>query len=90
MKASADASARHGFLLTTAEERKKYMARKTVLISDLSGQEINEPARVTITFPDSNSGAVVLDVNASEVHDLINKGRRQARRGRPAKVAAHA
>ena len=62
------------------------MARRTVLISDLTGEEIEEPARVTITFQDGRSGAVILDVDAKEVHDLIGKGRRQARRGRPPKV----
>ena len=60
------------------------VARKTVLISDLTGIEINEKeaAKVTITYADARRGQVVLDVNASEVDDLASKGVKQARRGR--------
>lgn len=59
------------------------MARRTVLVSDLTGGEIETPAKVTITFPDGRSGSVVLDVDATEIQDLVEKGRRQGRRGRP-------
>ena len=60
------------------------MARKTVLVSDLTGTEIDErnAATVTIKYTDARRGQVVLDVNASEVDDLAAKGVRQARRGR--------
>jgi hypothetical protein len=60
------------------------MARKTILVSDLSGNEIEEreAAKVTITYADARRGQVVLDVNASEVEELASKGTRQARRGR--------
>lgn len=60
------------------------MARKTVLISDLTGVEINEKeaAKVTITYADARRGQTVLDVNASEVEELASKGVKQARRGR--------
>jgi hypothetical protein len=61
------------------------MARRTVLVSDITGSEIVTPAKVTVTFADGRSGAVVLDVDASEIQDLVEKGRRQARRGRPPK-----
>ena len=63
------------------------MARKTILVSDLSGQEINDrdAARVVITYADARRGQVVLDVNASEVEELASKGSRQARRGRKPK-----
>jgi hypothetical protein len=66
------------------------MARKTIVISDLTGDEINEKdaARLTITYGDARRGQVVLDVNASEVEDLAAKGVRQARRGRKPKAAA--
>ena len=64
------------------------MARKTVLISDLTGAEINDHARVTITFPDGKQGAVVLDVDASEVAELASKGTQQKRRGRQKAAAA--
>jgi hypothetical protein len=60
------------------------MARKTILVSDLTGEEISErdAATVTIRYSDARRGQVVLDVNASEVEDLAAKGQRQARRGR--------
>jgi hypothetical protein len=60
------------------------MARKTILVSDLSGREIDpkDSAVVTIRFADARRGQVVLDVNASEVEDLARKGTKQGRRGR--------
>jgi hypothetical protein len=60
------------------------MARKTIIVSDLSGNEIyeKEAAKVTITYADARRGQIVLDVNASGVEDLARKGTRQARRGR--------
>jgi sporulation protein YlmC with PRC-barrel domain len=63
------------------------MARKTILVSDLSGKEINEKdaAKVTITYGDARRGQIVLDVNASEVADLAAKGTQQKRRGRKPK-----
>jgi hypothetical protein len=61
------------------------MARRTILISDLTGKEINErdAAQVVIKYSDARRGQVVLDVNAGEVDDLAAKGTKQARRGRP-------
>jgi hypothetical protein len=66
------------------------VARRTILISDLTGREIDdrEAAKVTITYGDARRGQVVLDVNASEVEDLASKGVRQARRGRRPKSAS--
>jgi hypothetical protein len=66
------------------------VARKTVVVSDLSGNEINErdAAKLTITYSDARRGQVVLDVNASEVEDLAAKGTRQNRRGRKPKAVA--
>lgn len=63
------------------------MARKTVLVSDLTGKEIDDKEAVTVTlrYADARRGIVVLDANASEVSDLASKGRKQARRGRPPK-----
>jgi hypothetical protein len=60
------------------------MARRTILVSDLTGQEIEErdAAQVVIKYADARRGQVVLDVNASEVDDLAAKGTKQARRGR--------
>jgi hypothetical protein len=60
------------------------MARKTVLVSDLSGAEIEEGkgAQVTIKFNDARKGSIVLDVTDSEAEQMGAKGRKQARRGR--------
>ena len=66
------------------------MARKTVLVSDLTGKEIDESnaAQVVINYRDARRGRVVLDVNADEVDDLARRGTKQARRGRKPKEAA--
>jgi hypothetical protein len=60
------------------------MAKKTVFVSDLSGDEISEGrgAQVTIKFSDARKGTIVLDVTDEEAEELGRKGRRQARRGR--------
>ncbi len=66
------------------------MARKTIVVSDLTGKEVDEKdaAKVTIVYSDARRGQIVLDVNASEIDDLAAKGTRQARRGRKPKAAA--
>jgi hypothetical protein len=66
------------------------MARKTLLVSDLSGAEIQDGkgATVTINFRDARKGTIVLDVTDSEAEEMGRKGRRQARRGRRPKTAA--
>jgi hypothetical protein len=66
------------------------MARKTVVVSDLSGAEIEDGkgAQVVIKYQDARRGQVVLDVNADEVEELARKGQRQARRGRRPKSEA--
>jgi hypothetical protein len=68
------------------------MARRTVLVSDLSGAEIadGKGATVTINFKDARKGTIVLDVTDSEAEDMGRKGRRQARRGRRPKAASAA
>jgi hypothetical protein len=61
------------------------MAKKTVLVSDLTGKEIADPkdgASVAITYNDARKGVVRLDVLASEVADFAAKGTAQKRRGR--------
>jgi hypothetical protein len=67
------------------------MARRTVLVSDLTGKEIDQAnaAQVVIRYTDARKGQVVLDVNADEVTDLASKGTRQARRGRKPKSASN-
>jgi hypothetical protein len=66
------------------------VARKTILVSDLSGRTIDESdaATVTVKYADARRGQVVLDVNAAEVADLAAKGTKQGRRGRKPKTAA--
>jgi hypothetical protein len=63
------------------------MARKVVLVSDLTGKEIDvkDSAVVTIRYFDARRGLVILDVNASEVEELARKGTKQGRRGRQPK-----
>ena len=65
------------------------MARKTIIVSDLTGREIkeSESAQVIIRYADARRGQVVLDVNASEVEEMAAKGARKARPGRKPKTA---
>jgi hypothetical protein len=66
------------------------MARKTIFVSDLSGNEIPEDrgAQITIKFADARKGTYVLDVTEEEAEELGRNGRKQARRGRKPKAAA--
>ena len=66
------------------------MARKTVLVSDMSGAEIPEGkgATIRITFRDARKGVRELDVTDAEAEGL--GGRSVARRGRRPKAAAGA
>jgi hypothetical protein len=67
------------------------MARKTVMVSHLSGETIEEGAgaKVRISFSDARRGTTELDVsgNEPEVRRLIERGRKVARRGRRPKSA---
>jgi hypothetical protein len=60
------------------------VARKTIVVSDLSGNAIQEGkgARITINFDDARKGTIVIDATAEEAEEIGKKGRRQARRGR--------
>ena len=65
------------------------MARKSIIVSDISGREIldeKDSAKVAITYGDARRGRVELDVLASEVDDLASKGRKTAKRGRRTKA----
>ena len=66
------------------------MAKKTVHVSDLSGEEIDEGkgATVRITFRDARKGTAELDVTDQEAEELARKGRKAARRGRLPKAEA--
>ena len=63
------------------------MARKTVLVSDISGKDIpdGKGATVRITFRDARKGVRELDVTDDEAENL--GGRQVARRGRRPKSA---
>lgn len=60
------------------------MARKTVLVSDLSGEPIEEGkgATIRINFNDARRGSAQLDVTDAEAEELARNGRKTARRGR--------
>jgi hypothetical protein len=66
------------------------VARKTVVVSDLSGQPIADGrgAKIRITFADARKGSAELDVTDEEAEELARKGRKTARRGRRPKAAA--
>jgi hypothetical protein len=63
------------------------MARKTVLVSDMSGATIpdGQGAKVRITFNDARKGARELDLTDAEAAAL--GGRSVARRGRRPKTS---
>jgi hypothetical protein len=67
--------------------RRLPVARKTVLVSDMSGEEIAEGkgATVRITFHDARKGVRELDVTDAEAERM--GGRQVARRGRRPKSA---
>ena len=66
------------------------MAKKTVLVSDLSGVEIEDGkgATMRVTYHDARRGAKEMDVTADEADKLLGgKARAVARRGRKPKSA---
>jgi hypothetical protein len=60
------------------------MAQRIVLISDISGQEIQDGkgAKIRITFSDARRGSAELDATEEEAEKLARTGRKVARRGR--------
>jgi hypothetical protein len=64
------------------------MARKTVFVSDLSGDTIEEgkAAKIRISFEDGRRGNFEIDATAEEAMELARKGRQVARRGRRPKA----
>jgi len=68
------------------------MAKKVVLVSDLTGKEITDgtAVRIILTFNDQRRGQYVLDAHPedAEVQLLVSKGTKQARRGRRPKSEA--
>ena len=64
------------------------LARKTVLVSDISGEEIpdGKGATVRITYRDARKGVRELDVTDDEAEKM--GGRNVARRGRKPKGAS--
>jgi hypothetical protein len=72
----------------TPAEEESAMAKKTVRVSDVSGEEIPDGrgATVRITFADARRGSRELDMTDAEAEKL--GGRAVARRGRRPKAAA--
>jgi hypothetical protein len=69
------------------------MARKTVFVSDFSGNEIGDEkqsATISIRYGDGRRGVVVADAHVDDVivAEITKVGRQQARRGRRPKSAA--
>ena len=66
------------------------MAKKTVRVSDLSGDPIPEGkgAVIRIAFADARKGSAELDVTDAEGEELARRGRKVARRGRRPKAEA--
>jgi hypothetical protein len=66
------------------------MARRTVVVSDLSGKTIEDGkgAKIRILFADARRGSYELDVTDDEGVELGRKGRATARRGRRPKAPA--
>jgi hypothetical protein len=66
------------------------MARKTVFVSDLSGDAIEEgqAAKIRISFDDARRGSYEVDATAEEAMELGRKGRQVARRGRKPKSSS--
>ena len=73
----------------TRKSKEETLARKTVLVSDISGKEIAEGkgATIRITYRDARKGVRELDVTDDEAENLAAKGRSVARRGRRPKAA---
>ena len=71
--------------LSFVDPRRRPLARKTIRVSDHSGQEIQDGkgAVVRITFNDARKGVRQLDLTDSEAEAL--GGRAVARRGRKPK-----
>jgi hypothetical protein len=63
------------------------LARKTVFVSDFSGQAIEDEkqsATITIRYGDGRRGVIVADAHVDDaiVKEIAKSGRQQARRGR--------
>jgi hypothetical protein len=65
------------------------VARKTVVVSDLSGEQIQDGkgAKIRITFDDARSGSIEMDLTADEARVMGAKGRAVARLGRKPKAS---
>jgi len=65
------------------------MAKRTIRVSDLSGEEIRDGngAKIRVSFDDARRGTYEIDATAEEAAELGKKGRQTARRGRRPKAA---
>lgn len=67
------------------------MARKSVVVSDFSGKEVDDPkwlATITVKFADLRRGIVVAEAHIEDkiTQEITKVGRQQARRGRRPKA----
>jgi hypothetical protein len=64
------------------------MARKTILVSDLSGQEIKngDGASVQITLESKPNTRFIAEVSVEEIKELLAASVETKKRGRPAKT----
>jgi hypothetical protein len=87
---SADSVRRFGYprRCQGIDTKEVVLARKTIRVSDMSGEEIAEGkgATIRITYADARKGVRELDVTDFEAEKL--GGRQVARRGRKPKAAA--
>lgn len=63
------------------------MAKQTVVVSDISGRVVTEPARIVVT---TNGKQFVLDADATEelVVEIVSHAHEQKKRGRKPKAVA--
>jgi hypothetical protein len=76
------------YLILRLPTREDFMAKKTIRVSDMSGEEIpdGKGATVRITFADARKGVRELDLTDAEAERL--GGRAVARRGRRPRAQA--
>lgn len=60
------------------------MARRTIFVSDLSGEQVPEGkvAQIVVKYSDGRKGVHTLDVTESEADEIARKGRASKTRGR--------
>jgi hypothetical protein len=78
-------------LLEAPNRTEDIVARKTIFVSDFSGEQMSDErqsATITLRYGDGRRGVVVADAHVDDkiVQDIAEAGRQQARRGRRPKT----